>query len=353
MIARRIVAGLIALATAGTLAACGGDDDRDSRDTGAATDLMPAAEGTTTYPLTLDTAWGSSELAARPARVAAVTPSARDVEMLAALGVTPVVAPQTFQGLVWNEGLGEVASVYENQSSGITPFETVAEADPDVILAFGKDYSTEFDQLSAIAPVVSVATKEEAEARDWKPELARIAEALDLQDAGRQVVEDYDAWFADARKDNPQFAGKTATYLVQYPSDPGLVYFSKPGSDTESLLVNLGFVPNPLARGFTQGAKPTVSSEKLAEIDADAVVISNNTDSPEELEKLLTGTALYRNLDVVRQGHVAVLFNTGDGYDWEGKHYDGNLAWALAQGGPLGTRFAAEQLIPILDRALA
>lgn len=352
MIVRHFAAGLLALVTAGTLAACG-DDGGDSRDgtAGAATDLMPAAEGATQYPLTLDTAWGTSELPERPQRVAAVTPSARDVEMLVALGVTPVAAPQTYQGLVWNEGIGEVATVFENQDSGITPYEAVAEADPDVILAFGKDYSDEFDHLSDIAPVVGVAEKKDAENRDWKPELTRIAEALDLQATGQKVIDDYDAWFATAREDNPQFAGKTATYLVQYPSD--LVYFSKPGSDTEKLLVNLGLAPNPLARGFTQGAKPSVSTEKLAEIDGDAVIISNNTNSPEELDSLLTGTALFKSLDVTKGDHVAVLFNTGDGYDWEGKHYEGNLAWALAQGGPLGTKFAAEQLIPILTEALS
>lgn len=53
--------------------------------------LLPAAEQTTSYPLTLESPFGETVLPERPERIAAVAPTAIDTELLLALGVTPIL----------------------------------------------------------------------------------------------------------------------------------------------------------------------------------------------------------------------------------------------------------------------
>ncbi|MGP9537359.1 ABC transporter substrate-binding protein [Brachybacterium sp. AOP43-C2-M15] len=322
-----------------------GAEDGDAR--------LPAAEGTTTYPLTLTTAWGETELVERPRRIAAVSPAGRDCELLAALGITPVVAAEMVERAVWTlEALpGEIPEIFPADHSGITPHETVAATEPDLIVVFGKSIADEFEQLSAIAPVLAATSEDAALEADWRTELSALGEALDLVAAADGVIADHDRWFESAREENPQFDGLSPTYVVQYAEEYGFAYFSSTGSDPEQLFLDLGFAPNPLAEQFVDD--DAVSPEMLSLIDADVLVIGDNTGDDAELERLLTGQELFQQLEVVRDGHVAELHLSEAGYVVDGDEKEGNLAWALAQGGPLGKQWAAEQLIPILRTTLA
>lgn len=342
-----VIAALLVLTGCST-----GDGDEAPSGSGAEGDL-PAAEGTTEYPLALETAWGETVLEERPDRIAAISPTARDVELLAMLGVTPVIAPQPVERATWTlDALpGEIETIYEADASGITPHEAVAAAEPDLIIVFGKSIADEYEQLSAIAPIVGAPTEEAATLADWKAELRAIAAALDLSGAAEEAIAAHDDWFETVRAENPEFEGLTATYLVQYSAESGLHYFSSTGSDPEQLLLDLGFEPNPLAEGFVDD--PLVSSELLSQIEADVLIVANTSNSEDELEQVLTGTELFQNLDVVQRGDYAILNSTESGYEFDGEEYEGNLAWALAASGPLGKQWAAEQLVPVLQSALA
>lgn len=337
------------LAMAACSGASGGGGDSDGA--GAEGDL-PTAEGITSYPLTLATAWGETELTERPRRIAAVSPTGRDSELLALLGITPVIAPETVDRALWTLDAmpAEIPETFPGDSDGITPHETVAAARPDLIVVFGKSLSGEFDQLSAIAPVLAATSEEEALEADWRTELTALGEALDLAGTAATAIEDHETWFATARDENPEFDGLTSTYAVQYAEEWGLAYFSSTGSDSEQLFLDLGFAPNPLAEQFVED--DAVSAELISELDADVLVIANNTEVEGEFGRLLTDQELFGKLEVAQDGHVAVLDMADDGYGYEGEEHEGNLAWALAQGGPLGKQWAAEQLIPILQATL-
>lgn len=351
---------LAAVTAAALLFLTGCSDDTDSDPAGSAepgesvsTDQkVEGGEGTTQYPLVLTTAWGETELTERPERIAAVSPTARDVELLALLKVTPVVAAQPVERAIWTlEALeGDIEVIYEGDHTGITPHEQVAAANPDLIVVFGKSIADEHDQLAAIAPIVGPATEEAATEADWESELRAIAEALDLQDRAEQVISENEEYFANIREEKPEFSGLTATYLVQYSAEYGLSYFSTPGSDTEELFLDLGFDANPLAEQFTSDSN--VSSELIAQVDADVLVIANNTGDEAELERLLTGSELFQNLSAVQNDTYAVLHATETGYIFDGDEHEGNLAWALAAGGPLGKQWAAEHLLPALVSAV-
>lgn len=351
----RLAVALTAVALA--LAGCSGSGDGDasagadatqSGSTSAGGTSMPEGEGSTEYPLTVETAWGESTLEERPDRVAAVSPTARDVELLAMLGVTPVIAPESVERSVWTLDAvpGEIETMFVESDAGLTPAEEIAAADPDLIIAFGKNLTDEYETLSTIAPVVAATSEEDAESADWRAELRAIGAALDLEEAAEEAISEHEAWFEQARADNPQFEGLTSTYLVQYAAEYGLAYFSTPGSDAEQLFLDLGFAPNPLAEEFA--ADDTVSSELLSMVDADVLLVANNTNDEAELEKLLTGNQLFQNLEVVQDDHYAIINGTDEGYEFNGEEHEGNLAWALASAGPLGKQWAAEQLIPIL-----
>ena len=343
-----------------TLVACSGVSGGESASDGggrsdgtAAEGELPAAEGATSYPLALTTAWGETELPERPVRIAAVSPTGRDSELLGLLGITPVIAPETVERAIWTlEALpGEIPEIFPADSEGITPYETVAAAEPDLIVVFGKSLSGEFEQLSAIAPVLAASSEDAALEADWHTELAALGEALDLSSAAERAIAEHGSWFETAREENPGFEGLTATYAVQYAEEWGLAYFSTTGSDAEQIFLDLGFSPNPLAEQFVDD--DLVSAELISQLDADVLVIANNTEDETEFERLQTDQELFGKLQAARDGHVAVLHMSDDGYRFDDQEHTGNLAWALAQGGPLGKQWAAEQLIPILRTTLA
>lgn len=62
---------------------------------------LPAAEGTVSYPMTLDSPFGSTTLTERPDRIAVISPSTVDTDALVALGVTPVMAADTVELEPW------------------------------------------------------------------------------------------------------------------------------------------------------------------------------------------------------------------------------------------------------------
>ena len=93
---RSRIIGLIGAALAAALLVSGcsasAENSKTASTPGSEGNALPAAEGTTTYPLTLESPYGTSILEKRPERVAAIVPNAVDTEMLLALGVKPVLS---------------------------------------------------------------------------------------------------------------------------------------------------------------------------------------------------------------------------------------------------------------------
>lgn len=318
-------------------------------------ELLPPGEGTTEYPLELETAWGTTVLEERPTRVAAVQQTAQDAEILAALGVTPVLMSDAVdKAAVWTRDAldalpAPAESTYPSDSS-TPPFETVAASEPDLVIATGTDLSVGFDDLAAIAPVVAAPTADDVEA-SWEDNLRRIAEALDLSAAGEQVIEDYRTHFADVAAAHPDLQGLTASYSVFYGGSTGLTYFTPTGSDAEQVFLDLGFAPNPNAEDFAD--TPTVSPELYSKLDSDVIIISDNNSA--EFEQM-TDNAVFAQLPAVRDNHLAVLNlldpSCPNGYVFHDTCNPGNLAWALARLGPLSGTWAAERLVDVVNTTL-
>jgi iron complex transport system substrate-binding protein len=175
--------------------------------TDADTELLPAAEGTTTYPLTLETAYGETILQERPERIAVVG-GLGDQESVLALGITPVVGSDPVP-YPWLEGTGfsDIPEFIDPWADSFD-FETVLAAEPDLIVAstYG-NLASDFERLSTIAPVLAVEPTGDY-SWDWRELVTAVGEATDLSmDAAEQVVETEDA-IVSAKAAHPEYSGR-------------------------------------------------------------------------------------------------------------------------------------------------
>ncbi|KGF21753.1 ABC transporter substrate-binding protein [Brevibacterium ravenspurgense] len=307
--------------------------------------LLPAAEQTTSYPLTLESPFGETVLPERPERIAAVAPTAIDTELLLALGVTPILTSSLVSegGYLDDHGAAEIET-YEFVSGEDIPIETIAASDPDFIVAVGwtdglsgvnlGDY---YDRLTSIAPVLTSPDTSSQQLIPWQDSIRLLGSTLDLEDAATQVIAHHQEHFAEIRKKHPEFAGLTTSWVLHFGAANSLRYMSPSGSGTELFLSELGFIPNPKADQFV--GDPWVSNELLTQIDADVLLLGQTVNaSDEEMHELVTENTLFMNLGAVMSGHLVQLTpKTEDNRD---------LLWTVTVGGPIGQEWAADYLVP-------
>ncbi|WP_053352387.1 ABC transporter substrate-binding protein [Leucobacter musarum] len=308
---RRGFAGLAAVAAATLLlVGCAG---AASSDTGAGSGsgapdapLLPAAEGTTEYPLTLDTPFGETVLEQRPERIAIVTASTIDTDALIALGGTPVFAPSTVERNAWisPETIEGIETLWDSEAGAEVSAEQVAASDPDLIVAlYATDAvdRTRFKQLSAIAPVLYA----ESDSLSWQQTTAELGAALDLSQAATDAVDAAEDAVTSARAEHPEFAGKTATHVIVYEEEYGVAYASAPGTDTAALFEQLGFaLPEPAARFVDNDV---VSGELISLIDAGFLLVSTFDAGT---ETYVTESPLFTAVPAVAEGRA--VFDAAD-----------------------------------------
>jgi iron complex transport system substrate-binding protein len=344
---RRILAAALGLSLAVGIAACSSDDhpsDAATSSDAQQSDLMPAAEGKTQYPLTLETPWGKTELKERPEKVIAATPSGFDAELLVALGVTPVAAGSGLKNAAYvlNAGGDKIETRLDGTGDKKYPLEQMSAMEPDVVVDFGDDLTDDYRNLSAIAPVISAKNKSANYYNDpWQNKIRILGKALDLSDRAEEVITENENLLKKVRDDHPEFKGKTATYSVWYSGSIGLSVFSTPGSPSEEFFTDIGFSKNPLS-AETEGK---ISPEQYGLTDADALIVSDSTGDKNDLASL-TDNPLYKAVPAVKDGHVSYI---DEGADKNGRSA---LAWALALMGPIGTSYVVDNLVPKLDEAL-
>ncbi|MEV3873904.1 ABC transporter substrate-binding protein [Streptomyces sp. NPDC049906] len=349
---RSSITGLIgaALAAALALTGCSSTASPQKTATSEGPSRLPAAEGRTSYPLTLKSPFGETVLKKRPERIAAVVPNAIDTELLLALGVTPVLSSGLVdEGGYLDEHGADDLTTYEFVMGEKVPVEAVAASKPDLIVAVGwtdglggVKLADHYDRLATIAPVVTSPDTASQLLIPWQDSVRVLGEALDLADAAKAVVDDHEKHFAKVREKHPEFDGLTATWAINYGSANGLQYLSRPGSAPEAFLAELGFAKNPAAREFAREA--TVSDELLSKIDADVLLLGQSAAARDAEMRELTGRDLFRNLSAVSSGNFVQLPpKTDDG---------GDLLWAISSGGPIGNKWAAEHLVPLVADAL-
>lgn len=295
------------------------------------------------YPIELANDFGTTTLEQRPERIAVVSPSTVDSDVLVALDVTPVMSPNTLELEPWisSEVLDGVENLWESEAGALPAAEQVAAVEPDLIVALGGAGTltqTDFNRLSVVAPVLVNDAESEG---SWQDVTAALGEVLDLQDAATALVDDVDAQIEAIAENNPQFQGKTAAHVHVYGQEYGASYFSSPGSDSAALLAELGFELPENAQRFPD--EDTVSDELITEIDADVLLVTltpNDEGADWFLDK-----PLFQAVPAVQDGRYAVLQPD------EGSNFAA-VAWALRMQSPLSLPWVAEELESLANEAI-
>ncbi|MGP5260723.1 ABC transporter substrate-binding protein [Brachybacterium paraconglomeratum] len=329
------------------LVGCGGGGDGsadDASDEGGGSGAAPAAEGAGRYPLELGSGYGSTTLAARPERIAVISPATVDTDALVALGVLPVLAPDTVELEPWTpEAAREGVEIFWSAGVGALPSaEEVLASSPDLIVAlqapdtFGQE---DFDKLASIAPVL---LPDAGSSLSWQDITTRLGEVLDLGEAASTLISDVEAKIDEIAARNPDFAGKSAAHVHVYSQEYGAAFFSFPGSDSEKLLGRLGFEPAPHADRFTAD-NYQISDELVSTIDADVLLVTANP-SPEGAG-WFTETPLFQAVPAVADGRWAL-------YEPEESETFAAFAWAIRMQSPLSLPWAAAALEELAVDAL-
>ncbi|WP_460038208.1 ABC transporter substrate-binding protein [Streptomyces cavourensis] len=335
---RPLVAAVLASATClGLLTACSGSSGTGSSDGKA------AAAGDGSFPVSLTTAWGRTEVKEKPVRVATVSDG--DTSIALALGLVPVITPDVEDGDPVAEykqraieKLGEKKLKTYDDTDG-TDYEAIAAEEPDVILGVNTwDMDTDYAKLSPIAPVVTFADKKQTNTLTWQERLKTAAKALGLSEKAEEVIAANEKTVKEAAAAHPEFKGKTYTYSVVHPEQ--ITYMSFADQDP-GVFEQLGLVKHPQSKNYTAD-KDSVGLENLDELEADVLLMTypfgdEGLLSASELES----NKLFRSLDVVKKKHFAVVPS------------ENTLASAIAYPDALSAPWVVENLTPILAKAVA
>lgn len=350
---RRAIAASLGLAVALTLSACSGTSADADAPAADAASVLPAAEGSTAYPLTVDTQWGEIVIDERPERVIAA--DHWEIDLLAALGVTPVGTNDQVE--MRNYALSQLPAEIESTwpvDDVWYPAEPIAATDPDLIVILSDPAEPDnYEALSAIAPVLGAVEPGDV-AAPWQDRLRLLGEVLDLSERAETVIADDETYFEQVRTDHPEFAGKTAAFLHYWGEEAGGAYLSTPDSGPEQLLSAFGFDVNPDAERYAE--IEDLSAELIGSIEADVIILTSAA-TPEETAAFVDAP-LFQSLAAVQDGRLLVLEtdNTGP-ISRDGAvvvENFGHLGWAIgASAGPVPTHAIADFLVPLLAEVAA
>lgn len=285
------------------LAACSSDSTAGS--TGGSAD-----EGDTTaaFPRTIEHTFGETVIEAEPTRV--VTWGWASADAVIALDVVPVAIPFQSYGADEEGVLPWIREVLEEQGAPIPtvlpdmadpPFEAIAAAQPDLILAvYSGITESDYELLSQIAP--TVAYPGEAWSTPWKDTILIVGDALGRPDEAEALLSDIETRIRVAGEDHPELQGRSVA-MVWDTGDTFYVY--KPADARVAFTLDLGLVSAPSVDALSTDESTfyfTLSHERLGELTSDILV--SYADSPETSAAFLASSPA-QLMDQVERGAVA------------------------------------------------
>lgn len=324
----RIAAVTTALATGIALTACSSDDN-DGDSTGAT-----ASDGV--FPTSVETKFGEITVDEAPQRVVAL--GWGDAEIALDLGVQPVGATDWLgfgdDGVSpWNDNSYDESP--EILGTDEVEYEKIAALDPDLILDTRSAGEQDvYDQLSDIAPTVSVPEGGDSFTTSWDTQVEMIAAALGVQDKGEELIGSVNDRITEAKDANPEWGDKTASVVTKFGDGWGIY----PEDDARmDLLVALGFTQTDEVTEMADGSNfyIDVSEENIDRADADVVVGFPIGFTTEEFEDDST----WQRIGAVQDGRGIVA--------------DDELSQAISVGTPDAMIWAVGQLEPKLAEAAA
>lgn len=322
------------------LAACSLPTPATETETSAV--VAPPGESATRYPLTLSSPFGDTVLKMRPWRLAVVSATTVDTDACMALGVAPVLAPNTLDRAPWNnqELMTAIETTWPSEPGAEVSAEVVAASRPDLIVALSS-YETfnqeQFDKLKEIAPVLYAGQGD----LTWQELTRQLGQALDLPAAAEKAITSAQDSVAQAKSTHPEFAGRSAAHVIVYEEEFGASYASQPGTDTAALFESLGFVlPQAASQFDDEGA---ISDELIGLIDADFLLVSTFEEGSADY---FLNSSLYQAVPAVAQGRVAYNNEIDPG---TGTNY---LAWAMNAQSATSLPWLIDRVVALAQQAL-
>jgi iron complex transport system substrate-binding protein len=314
-----------------SLAACSSDDGSDGGE------------------ITIEHAFGTTEIDGTPERVATVNWSNQEVPL--ALGVVPVgMAEANFGGsevLPWVQdkldelgATGEDAPVLFDETDGVD-FEAVADTRPDVILAGYSGLTEEdYDRLSEIAPTVPFPKDQVAWGTTWRETIEIESKALGLEDEGTQLISDLETEISDKAAEYPAVAGRKTMFLTHVdPTDLSQVSFYSAHDARPQFFEDLGMAtPDSIQKWSDENDEfaGTLSAEQSDVFDDVEIIV---TYGDEEMLKTLQDDPVLGQIPAIRNGAVVLL---GD-----------DALGTAANPTPLAISYILDDYLKVLDEAAA
>lgn len=331
--AKQTAAVLTTVALIVSLAGCGSSEASSEEES-------TQTAGTTAYPLTLETPYGSTTLEEAPERVVAIG----DLDDALALGVVPVGSfkpagdadelydyeQEALEEAKSTSPIKEIDKLFDPYAE--LDYEAIAALDPDVILAASYwDLEKSYDTLSEIAPVVALPKGTDS---TWENRHEVVAKALDREQQGKDNIAAVEDAFSKAREDNPEFADLTLNYAVVYPTQ--VTYMSVPDTEASWFFTQLGFQPGPEHGKFgKEYPEDVVSEEQTSLLDADIVVIGYHSLLEDGQREKFEDSSLFQSLPAVENGTYIPL---PEGHDS-----------SIPQPGVLSSLDDLEAVLPLLE----
>lgn len=284
---------------------------------------------------TVKTMFGDVTVPANPKRVVALGWS--DAETALALGVQPIAASDWLafggEGVgPWAKGRYDKAPVLLGTNE--LDYEQIFELKPDLILDTRSDGSKEkYEELTKIAPTVAPPPDVVAYGTTWRQQVELVATALGKEAEGDTLIKQVEDRFAAAKKEHPEFAGKTVAVGAYFNEQYG-AYVR--GDSRADFMESLGFTLKPEIQELASGSfYVDLSREQVELLDADlTVVFPIGADA-----SAIKADRVLNQLPSAKAGHLVVL-------------EDQDLISAFSSGSVLGTLYAIEHTLPVFADAL-
>ena len=268
------IAAIAALLAGCSTGAVGGSDEQSAA----------GEEREGAFPRTVAHAYGDTEIAEVPIRVATISWVNADVSL--ALGVVPVGMPRNSFGANaagstdWFDAEleavgGQMPELY-SETDGINTG-AIAALEPDLILgAYSGMTAEEYETLSNIAPTIAMPQGDAAFGTAWQDSTRLIGEALGRSTAADALITDVEAQIQQVATDNPGINGTTFVYGTVDPEAAEKIYAFTDVDNRPRFLTQLGMVQAPAVVEASSGSPEefavTWSPERADELESDILV---------------------------------------------------------------------------------
>jgi ferric hydroxamate/heme transport system substrate-binding protein len=244
-------------------------------------------------------ALGKTKVPLAPRRIASLSTAATD--SLVALGITPVLVTTSWKSdLVTpylDERLRDVPKVRMGEAINL---EAVLAAKPDLIFTGGFSHARLYDQLSKIAPTVSIGGDASG---DRENRILDVGDVLGMGAQAQQRLADFREALRGARDTLAAAARDQPVTFLRFRRNTCVIY-TRASMFGPLLFDELALTPDPaMPVVMTGGGWDVQSVERLSTLQSEYIFMVVDPDSEVYLDRVMD-TPIWQNIPAVQHGHV-------------------------------------------------